>query len=495
MENPTCIFLFQTGDLLNILGMIGIALLTILIPIAIAIFKDSQDFEVLDKNVILDHVVKARLFLIYLALIFLPLLFWVSSPVWLRFLELVTWGVGIYFVSIVLINSYHWMKGNKFGLRFDYLKNLKIIKDLEESWNSVWQTKKINTQNEKEFFTIFSSTIDNLLKNNEKNLKIISKLLEDFNNFIENRSNIFLVVLPEIFPKILEWHFAIWKKEYILLSQKNKLKEWSGYNEISRALDSVLQKIEERIFKEGHSFSFFKKLEEHAENYKKEFIEGSENRKYYYIKHLMSIFYHSFFEKIYHSPERYDIWGHYFPKEWKITKDKLENKDNIIAAVSLNIFLQWALERIRKTNSEKEIDLNLDEVASGLFPSVDPNLWAKILTLLMRPWANNDRMKSLVEQGLNFGFASRPVVGFSESEEEVLKQLHEQIKSQEDSTLELALFLFKHDLTKEKLQEFIADLKKIKYNEETKEEVRRKNFIAIFEKMISLLEPKNLINK
>lgn len=166
MGNFFCIILGQSGDFLNILGMIGIALLTILIPIAIAIFNDSKDFEVLDKNVILDHVVKARLFLIYLALIFLPLLFWVSSPIWFRFFGLIAWGVGIYFISIVLINSYHWMKGNKFGLRFDYLKNLKNIKDMEESWNSVWQTKNINTQNEKEFFIIFSSTIDNLLKNN-----------------------------------------------------------------------------------------------------------------------------------------------------------------------------------------------------------------------------------------------------------------------------------------------------------------------------------------
>lgn len=148
--------------------MVGIAFLTILIPIAIAIFNDTKDFEVLDKNVILDHVVSARYFLVYLALIFLPLLFWGSSSIWLRFLELVTWGVGVYFIAIVLINSYHWMKGNKFGLRFDYLKNLKNTKDMEESWYSVWQTKNINTQNEKEFFIIFSLTIDNLLKNNER---------------------------------------------------------------------------------------------------------------------------------------------------------------------------------------------------------------------------------------------------------------------------------------------------------------------------------------
>ncbi len=71
-------------------------------------------------------------------------------------------------MSKILINSYYWMKGNKFSLRFDYLRNLKNVKDVEESWYSVWQAEKINPQNEREFFEIFSSTIEQLLKNNER---------------------------------------------------------------------------------------------------------------------------------------------------------------------------------------------------------------------------------------------------------------------------------------------------------------------------------------
>lgn len=108
----------------------------------------------------------------------------------------------------------------------------------------------------------------------------------------------------------------------------------------------------------------------------------------------------------------------------------------------------------------------------------------------MRPWGDNNRMKSLVEKGPNFGFASRMIVGFFESTEKSSEQLHEQIKSQKKATIEFALLLFKHEFTKEKLQGFIDDLKGLKYNEETREEARRKEFIAIFKKMISLLEPK-----
>jgi amino acid permease len=161
-------FLKQSGDILNILGMVGIALLTVLIPVAVAIFNDKKDFEVLDKNVILDHVVNARYFLIYLALVYVPILIWGGSSYALRALELIVWAVGIYFIARVLINAYHWMKGNKFMLRFDYLRKLNNPKDMEESWRSVWEAKNINTQNEKEFFTIFSAAIDNLLKNDDR---------------------------------------------------------------------------------------------------------------------------------------------------------------------------------------------------------------------------------------------------------------------------------------------------------------------------------------
>jgi len=149
----------------DILQVIGIACLTILIPIAIAIFRDSKEFEVLDKNVILDHVVQARFFLVYLGLIFLPLLFWDVLPACLRF---ILWATGICFMLKIIINSYYWMKGNKFSLRFDYLKNLNNVKDMEESWYSVWQAEKINLQNEQEFFKIFSSTIEKLLGINER---------------------------------------------------------------------------------------------------------------------------------------------------------------------------------------------------------------------------------------------------------------------------------------------------------------------------------------
>ena len=113
-------------------------------------------------------------------------------------------------------------------------------------------------------------------------------------------------------------------------------------------------------------------------------------------------------------------------------------------------------------------------------------LWAKILTLLVRPWSGSNRMKSLVEQGTDFGYAGRVLVEFFGPTEKSSKQLHGQGKAQEDSTLELALILFENEFTKEKLQDYISDLKRLKYAKETQEEARQKYLEAIFEKMLTL---------
>jgi hypothetical protein len=145
-----------------------VAYLTILISVAIAIFSDKKDFEALDRNVILDHILKAKWLLLYLGLTFVPLLFWNGSLSWTRLFEIILWVIGVFFITKILINSYHWMKGNKYRFRFDYLRDLRNKQDMEEAWRSVWQTENINFQNEQEFFNIFHSTVDRLLKNDGK---------------------------------------------------------------------------------------------------------------------------------------------------------------------------------------------------------------------------------------------------------------------------------------------------------------------------------------
>jgi hypothetical protein len=156
------------SDLPAILLGIVVAYLTILISVAIAIFSEKKEFEALDRNVILDHIIKAKSLFLYLGLTFFPLLFWNGSLPWTRMLEIIIWAFGVYLMTRILVSSYHWMKGNKFRLRFDYLRELRNILDMEEAWRSVWQTENINFRNEEEFINIFTLTINQLLENDER---------------------------------------------------------------------------------------------------------------------------------------------------------------------------------------------------------------------------------------------------------------------------------------------------------------------------------------
>ncbi len=322
-----------------------------------------------------------------------------------------------------------------------------------------------------------------------ENLKSISKLLGDFDTFINSRSIVLLTWPNGAFPKILEWHFRIWEKEHRYLTKKDKLDEWSNYSDISRTLDSFLQKIEERAFKERQSSSFFETFKKHAEKYKGKFVESEDkSKKYYYIESLFGIFYRVFFENIESSPERYNIWEHYFPKEWKITKANLTNKENIISRISLHEFLNWAQERIWQ--AKEDFDRNLDDVSRNIFPEVEPVLWARILTFVFSPYGEN-RVKSVIERPWNFGFVGRirTYSGYPEdNEEEFRKRMNEMMYSAEkievNSTFELTYLLFSNQFSKENLEKYINNLKELEYEKGSKEEYKKLRLLAIFEEML-----------
>jgi hypothetical protein len=94
----------REGNFTNILGIIVVTIITMLIPLAIALWSDQdKSFDTLDRNVLLDHIINARFFPFYLALVFLSLFFWSALPVTLRFLGVVIWGFGTYRLFFILI--------------------------------------------------------------------------------------------------------------------------------------------------------------------------------------------------------------------------------------------------------------------------------------------------------------------------------------------------------------------------------------------------------
>lgn len=302
----------------------------------------------------------------------------------------------------------------------------------------------------------------------------MARYLGNFNEFFEQRNLYNWVIFGDLFPKILEWHCIFFEKYNKYDAKYDKL--FIALHEIESSLVQLVKKCVISSLQKNTSFLLFKNLKDHT--------KGKD------IKILKELFGRSvcrpFFNNIFHSNDRYDIWNHYFPKEWKITKETLEEDGNIFSEIWIDGFFQWVPERIRSTGIEKDFDDSLDEVAKELFPSVEPMLWAELLTFLMRPRLNNELMKSLVERRPNFG--SYRMFVSSRSDGQFKLEFNKAMDKQHQNTIELSILLFKDLFNKEKLQEFISDLKKLQYDDETMEESRRKYFISIFEEMLSLLE-------
>jgi hypothetical protein len=468
-------------DLPAILLGIVVAYLTILITVAIAIFGDrSKEYETLDRNVILDYVIKVKSLSVYLGLAFFPLLFWNNSLTWTRLLEMILWAVGVGFMTRILFHSYHWMKGNKYRLRFGYLRDLRNTQDTEEAWRSVWQTEKINYQNEQEFFKIFYSSCNRYLVDASKdNLIIASKLLGDFNNFLDNRSSLFLIRMDGMFANILEWHFKLWKNEHEYLGQEGKIEEWGLYGDLSRTLNSIFRQIETRALKERDSFLFIRRLEKHTNEYKKEVVSSR-----YYIESLFRTFYQVLFQNISEAPDRFDIWEHYFPKEWKITLSNLQKSENLVSRISLKNFFEWADGRFLQASKEKDFSLN--DVVNNLFPEVDPILWSRILTFVMSSYGEN-RVRSVIERPWNIGFVGRVKIlsGFQEDE------LSRSYEIDEINTFELAYFLFKKEFTTRNLEDYIKSLEQLSYPQESPEADKRDELLHLFTKMLAFVRNKD----
>ena len=465
---------------------VGLALVTILIPLVLFIFSlEKKTLFEWDKIVILDQVIEAKNLLASIVLIFLPLFFWDYNSSFLKFILFLIFLSGVFYLIKILFNSYRWIKTVEIqgvhdpsnfrdSLRNKYLEEMDNLPEKEKIWILTWREDISNTIYERNLIKKFTANIDILIKN--KNFNLLQRYLQNFFAFIDKRALYDWVIFGDFFGKLLEWYC-------VLCIEKKEQKEKDNQNDIAFfETEAILSRLIERFvlsaLQKGTAYLLFEELEENIKDTDIECIKGL------FSSSICTVF----FDNIADSQEQYSIWKHYFPNDWKITKETLENRSNIISKIWLNQFFHWTQNRLWK--SKNEFDKNLDEISRELFPSVEPILWAEILTLLMRPWTDNNRMKSLVENETNFGFAGRIMVDDFESTEQFSEKMHEHIKSQEDATLELVLLLFKYEFTKEKLQGFIDSLKELKYNKETKEEARRKEFIAIFEKMISLLEPK-----
>ncbi len=329
-------------------------------------------------------------------------------------------------------------------------------------------------------------------------LKIASKLLSDFRNYASKRSSFFMS--HNALPPVLEWHIQIWRKEVGLLGQGgNTLDLWSLYSQLDRELDSILADITNRVLTEAtmDSFIFFDEFKKHIAKYKDEKIKVKEN-DHTYAQHFLGNFFRIFFEKIEASPDRRNIWEHYFPDSLKVHSATVVT-DTLQHAV-LNQYLPWAGGRIGRTNAKKEYDSSLDEVTENLFPEVDPILWAEILTFVFSPYNPKDRLKYVIEQRpLIFGSSRMTMYsGYVDDKEDSQKKATEFFQSvresEKDETLKMLdsfikiIPLFHQTFSKENLLDLIRQSEALTYPEDSENEERKKTLTEVFKELLAKLE-------
>jgi hypothetical protein len=482
----------ELNQLPSLFHNIGLALLSILIPLAIAILGDvyqkkkdkNEDFVGLDLQVILDDVFQIRRLVVFAILMFLPFILWENSSGFLRIGEMALSLIGIYFVIRTILNVYRWTKGDVFTFRFSYLENLEKSPDFEVAWKSVWSSKEIDMRSESRFFDIFSSKVGKVLKQHGKNVSIVPRLLFDFSNSIDKRSVIFLV--NKFLPKVLDWKLTVWKFSLVASQEREKKDERIRWFGLEHILNEVFRKIGERALEPKQLFSalFLQHFKDHVQAHGNEEIM-IKNKERYYIEDLFRLFYQLVFEKVSGSDESLDFWSS-FPLEWKVTKNNLLDEKNLIARISCRAFIDWALNRIQ---SGQTFDRQLNDVSNNLFPEVHPEMWAMVLIFVFSPYSSENRVKSVVERPWTFGFILRPVVFFGEKKpEEIIKEQKAQEESEIQNTYELTHLLFPAVFTEELLKEYIKQAGELKYPDDSTENHRKAKLLELFSGLLASLK-------
>ena len=453
----------------------GIAVLTLLISFAIGIFihhlgDGERKGNFLDLHVALDHVWLFKPSLFILLMVVISPFFMGIDNAEIKVAIFLVWAVALFALFWILLRLYVWVKGDKDDFRLGYFtKPLLPLspQDKVVSWGNFWSTdwNKKKRFIEKDFFVAFSAQIDSILQSDEKEKwGILPKLLEGFLNNIQNRNKTFILVFPEFFPKVLEWNFIFWKKQFSKFAKDKEDRNETEVDIKTFEADHIIDQIIRYVTKEAltgntsNAFSYFKHLEDHIDKHSTEEIVGSKHA-YVYIEHLP--IYNDILDQLPKSREAYDIWGHYFPTKWKITVSNL--KDHIVSRAWLNRFLEWSRSRVWGASDKKGWDKELDEISRELFPNVDPIIWAKILAFVMRPWSGS-RVKEIIDNSPNFGYVGRVFSGWGDDVEKNFVQQHEE---ELKNTIETAVFIFGGLFTIKNLNEWLSELDKFEYEKDS----------------------------
>lgn len=451
--------LIAIKELPNIIRSLSLAFLTILIPLAIAIFSNiyhnqqnkNSRFATLDLHVIVDSVFRIKTVFWSILLIYLSsILLGTETDITIRLIALTSATLGLFFLGKTILRVYSWVKGNSMQFRVCYLRNLSHTKDMVTCWRSFWSTNNINPIYENQMFHIFSKKINKLLWNKaslgKKKVETGLGLLSDFNKQIKRRDYVFLIMVKGVFDTILDWHYKAWQKIDALY--KGEYKEvLYEYNIVLSELKSIIDIITKKALNESQGLFLFYKLTRYSQKL---------SDKDEYLKSFLNII----FENIFREPEdetKYNnLWYREFPKEWKITTRNIELGMNA-PKITFDYYIRWAFDRFQRTEVKR--DCFLDTVTRNLFPKTDTIFLSRIIMFIF----TGCNSKRLIEEPWKFGLVGQMhVYKNGQSAEEYEKEEHK-------NTVDLIHCLFNKYFSNDKLEDYMLKTEALSYPADSSE--------------------------
>jgi len=371
----------------GLLQTVGIAMLTLLVPLAIAIFtgvlsreKDDSN-AVLDMHALFDYVIDVKKLLLSIVAIFATPLLWKFNIPFIKTVIVIIWLAGLFFLLRALKNLYKWTKGDKDTFRAEYFEQLGDLEGLTNVSRDIWNSSTLSRSQKHAYIKEFVKKIDELLDTeNKEEVRVASDLLTDFRANLEKG---FMDTLDrKSLGDIFALHYKAWHISYTLLvMEDNDTTLWGEYSQCESQLGDILHTLLENwLLKPNYllAYTFFSTFKKHVDKYSEESIVNPNSNVHYYIESFF------FFTKLFEASGKqglnYQIWHGAFPEEWKLTPEKIKNPTFIINKL-LREFTRWAIEGLSRHNDNPNDETNraLDLVIRNLFPNSESNNVAYVI--------------------------------------------------------------------------------------------------------------------
>jgi len=353
----------------------------------------------------------------------------------------------------------------------DLKKLLSELKDYEKllrAFSELWQMKDEEIKREystdmRDIYQIFSRRIDRMIIEGQEgiiDLSLINKSLESFMDNMNHRDMYVFFVSKDTFPRILQWSYETWRS-YKPHSNSEKGSWLYSRNILYELIDDLMG----RALKGPFANIYFDEYEKHVGK-----IDGKDAE---YLSDIISRFCDIFFVNIDDAEQKHLIWRSYYPVNWQITENNLKDTSNKVVKIITDKYIRWTFDRI--INSKGGYDAQLDEVSRNLLPETDPIDWAKLLIFTLILFSSNNNYDSAVKQPISFGMSGRIMPGIIDME-----KLKGGLERQHKITLSLLKTIFPERYSDSNLKHIVSNLKALKYEENTKEESKKKWLLKVF---------------